>query len=217
MNRLSLGVAMTLTLTAGTACTAEPVENLTPEVPVSAPSATGAAAAELNAEVVAAALPTDADVPGYTRLTQQPATFVRLCPSITETFDGPEVHASGTWRNDSGAVYVVTVLDPENAPVDELLSKLAPSTCPERDGNGTKYLHDKQPFTRAGWTGDVNKSLVTPIAGGQYYVVSYLLSKGDALVNVIVDGTLAPGTTGNPAVDETAESQVELVLDRFPA
>ena len=177
--------------------------------------------AQENAAIVAAALPSDADVPGYTRPANQPTTVLKLCPTIAEVLDNDVVRASVLWRTaaQDASVYAVAVLDPVNAPADQLMATLATPDCPDRDEGGTTYVYDRQPYERDGWTGWLVTSLATPVSGGaRYYQSSYLLSKGDALVNVVADRGVVDATTSfDPTVDAAATHCVELVLDRFAA
>jgi hypothetical protein len=188
------------------------------------PSSTGSVPpsvlAQQNAAIAAAALPTDADVPGYTRPANQPTTVLKLCPTIVETITSDVVRASVLWRTTAQdtSIYVVAVLDPVNAPADQLMATLAPPDCPDRGDGGTTYVHDRQPYERDGWTGWLNTSLATPVSGARYYQSSYLLSKGDALVNVVADRVVVDATTSfDPTVDAAATHCVEIVVDRFAA
>jgi hypothetical protein len=175
-------------------------------------------AAQQNAAIAAAALPSDADVPGYTRPADQPTTVLKLCPTIVEVLETDVVRASVFWRTaaQDASIYAVAVLDPVNAPADRLMATLAPPDCPDRDEGGTRYVHDRQPYERDGWTGWLNTSLATPLSGARYYQSSYLLSKGDALVNVAADRVVVDATTSfDPTVDAAATHCLEVVLDRF--
>ena len=224
MKHALLGVALVFALVA---CTGESGGDETSapagtvsQLPSSLPTAPPSVLAQQNAAIVAAALPTGADVPGYTRPANLPTTVLKLCPTIVETVPSEVVRASVLWRGaaqgTAESVYAVAVLDPVNAPADRLMATLAPPDCPDRDEGGTTYVHDRQPYERDGWTGWLNTSLATPVSGARYYQSSYLLSKGDALVNVVADRTLADATTSfDPTVDEAATHCVELVLDRF--
>jgi len=222
--RALLGVVLVFALAA---CTDEPSRDEEPRAPTgtvsqlpgSLSSVPPSVVAQQNAAIVAAALPTDADVPGYTRPASQPPTVLKLCPTIVETVTSDVVRASVLWRGSAqdtaASVYAVAVLDPVNAPADQLLATLAPPDCPERGEGGTTYVHDRQPYERDGWTGWLNTSLVTPVSGARYYQSSYLLSKGDALVNVVADRGVDATTSFDPTVDAAAKHCVELVLDRF--
>lgn len=175
--------------------------------------------AQQNAAIAAAALPSDADVPGYTRPANQPTTVLKFCPTIGEVLENDVVRASVFWRTaaQDASIHVVAVLDPVNAPADQLMATLAPPDCPERGEGGTKYVHDRQPYERDGWTGWLNTSLATPLSGAaRYYQSSYLLSKGDALVNVSADRAVVDATTSfDPTVDAAATHCLEVVLDQF--
>lgn len=209
-------------------CTAGPAESSDKAPPVTVShyeSATSAvppsAVARENKDIVTAALPADADLPGYSRPGGDVPTILKLCPTIVQTLTS-EVHESAAWQGEApgtqAMVYVATVLDPERAPADKLLATLAPPDCPADDGHGTQFGYDRQPYERDGWSGSLNTVLATSTTGGApYYEAIYLVSKGDALVNVIVDGTIDGSATFNPAVDETAAHYIELVLDRFAA
>jgi hypothetical protein len=171
-----------------------------------------------DAAVVAAAVP--ADVPGYARRADQPrSVVVRLCPGVADELDGGTVQASTLWTG-TGAdadrrLYAVAVLDPERAPADRLLATLVPQDCPKRDEDGTTYVHDRQPYDRDGWTGVLDTSLATTPNGTRYYESTYLISKGDALVNVVAGRPQAGATTFDPTVDEAAARCVDTMVERF--
>jgi hypothetical protein len=182
--------------------------------PSTAPEAPPSVVARENGATVTAAVPTDADVPGYTRA--DPAGVLMLCPTAPQQVPASIVHATGTWSAPERGLTVTAVLDPQNAPADTLLARLMPQDCPDR--KDTKhYVYDRQPYERSdGWTGVLNTILATDTAtGAQSYTSVYLLSKGDALVNVIADR--ANRATYDPSVDEVAAHFMELVLDRFAA
>src|SRR5262245_61112874 len=105
-----------------TACTAEPAGNhdkAPPGTVTRYESPTSAAPPTVvvreYSAVVTAALPTDADLPGYTRPAGDVPTILKLCPTIVETLTA-EVHGAGAWQGTGGGtqplVYVATVLDP---------------------------------------------------------------------------------------------------------
>lgn len=189
------------------------------QFPSSTASVPSSVTAQQNAAIAAAALPTDVDVPGYTRPANQPTTVLKLCPTIVETVTSDVVRASVLWRTaaQDGSIYAVAVLDPVNAPANQLMATLAPPDCPDRGEGGTTYVHDRQPYERDGWTGWLNTSLATPVSGARYYQSSYLLAKGDALVNVVADRVVDATTSFDPTVDAAATHCVEIVVDRFAA
>jgi hypothetical protein len=167
-----------------------------------------------DAAVVAAAVP--AEMPGYTKDADQPTVVVRLCPGVVEQLAGGTVRASTLWAGDADrSLYAVAVLDPERAPADRLLATLVPQDCPKRDENGTTYVHDRQPYDRDGWTGFLNTSLATTSSGTRYYESAYLISKGDALVNVVASAPAGAATTFDPSVDEAAARCVDTMVERF--
>jgi len=174
-----------------------------------------------NGAVVAAALPGDADVPGYTRQPDPPRdVVVKLCPSVVETLAGDTVQASNIWRGtgaDAGRwVYAVAALDAAQAPPDKLLATLMPPACPARDDDGTTYVHDRQPYERDGWTGALNTSVATTAAGARYYEATYLISKGDALVNVVAGREAIDASTAFDATaDEVAARCLDTMVQRF--
>lgn len=171
-----------------------------------------------NTATVAAAVPTDAEVPGYTPAT--PPAVLMLCPTSTQEVPKSIVHAAGTWagagNNADRTLAVTAVLDPKQAPADRLLATLLPPDCPPK-ADGKDYVYDRQPIERSdGWTGVLNTILATDTATGAHsYTSAYLLSKGDALVNVIA--TRQNRSSFDPSVDEVAAKYMELVLGRFAA
>jgi len=109
------------------------------------------------------------------------------------------------------------VLDPKEAAPDTLLATLMPQDCPKRDENGTTYVHDRQPYERDGWTGALNTSVATTAGGARYYESTYLISKGDALVNVVAGREpVDAATTFDPTVDEVAARCLDTMVERFP-
>lgn len=207
-----------------TACTTaqDPAAQAPPDTitrfPSTAPPVPPSVVARENTTTVAAAVPTDAEVPGYTRAT--PPAVLMLCPTSTQELPKTIVHAAGTWAgagdNADRTLAVTAVLDPQQAPADRLLATLMPADCPPR-ADGKEYVYDRQPYERSdGWTGVLNTILTTDTATGAHtYTSAYLLSKGDALVNVIA--TRQNRATFDPSVDEVAAHYMELVLDRFAA
>jgi len=182
--------------------------------PSTAPAAPPSVVARENGATVAAALPTDADVPGFTRAADAP-TELKLCPTRVQTLPASVVHQSARWQGADRGLYVTAVLDPKQAPADTLLATLTPQDCPEQ-ADGWTYVYDRQPFERSdGWTGTLNTILSTAADGRQRYESVYLLSKGDALVNVVA--SRENRATFDPTVDEAAAHYVELVLARFAA
>jgi hypothetical protein len=171
-----------------------------------------------DAAVVAAAVPPD--VPGYTKPADQPRdVVVRLCPGIVAKLAGGVVRASALWAGTGAegdrSLYAVAVLDPEQAPADRLLATLVPQDCPARDENGTTYVHDRQPYDRDGWTGSLDTSLATTSSGTRHYESTYLIAKGDALVNVVASRPVDANTTFDPGVDEAAARCVDTMVERF--
>jgi len=171
-----------------------------------------------DAAVVAAAVPSD--VPGFTKRADQPQTVVvRLCPGVVDQLVGGTVQASTLWAGTGAdadrSLYAVAVLDPEQAPADRLLATLVPQDCPKRDENGTTYVHDRQPYDRDGWTGLLNTSLATTSSGTRYYESTYLISKGDALVNVVASAPAGAAANFEPSVDEAAARCVDTIVERF--
>ncbi|MCI2416750.1 hypothetical protein MOQ72_04885 [Saccharopolyspora sp. K220] len=170
-----------------------------------------------NRAIAQAALPTDADLPGFASASPTEARLL-LCPTATETVPDSIVHASGSWSgtgDQAGRTLTVTVVfDPEKAPADRLLATLLPQDCAE-DAGGFHYVYDRQPFEQSdGWSGALNTILATDTRTGQHsYRTAYLVSKGDALVNVVA--SRADRETFDPSVDETAAHALELVLGRF--
>jgi hypothetical protein len=157
-----------------------------------------------DAAVVAAAVP--AEMPGYTKDADQPTVVVRLCPGVVEQLAGGTVRASALWAGDG---------DRSLYAADRLLATLVPQDCPKRDENGTTYVHDRQPYDRDGWTGFLNTSLATTSSGTRYYESAYLISKGDALVNVVASAPAGAATTFDPSVDEAAARCVDTMVERF--
>jgi hypothetical protein len=165
-----------------------------------------------------AAMPTDADVPGFARPAQQPATTLKLCPARTQTVPDSIVHTFGFWSgtgaNEGRTLTVAIVLDPANAPADRLLATLLPQDCAV-DANGFHYVYDRQPYERSdGWSGTLNTILATDTRTGAHsYESAFVLSKGDALVNVVAGRSARD--TFDPSVDEAARKYLDLVLDRL--
>jgi hypothetical protein len=184
--------------------------------PSTAPVPPSAVARE-NGEVVTAALPTDAEVTGLTRPAAPPPTTLKLCPTAPREVPSSLVHAAGYWSAGARSLAVVTVLD-QKTPADQLLATLTPQDCPDKDDEGNQYLYDRQPYeSPEGWTGTLNTSLRTDATGNRSYEAIYLLSKNDALVNVVAGGPVGPTVNFDPAIDETAAHYLQLVLDRFAA
>ncbi|OLF08029.1 hypothetical protein BLA60_24470 [Actinophytocola xinjiangensis] len=171
--------------------------------------------ARANRDVARAAVP--ARVPGFTPAGAGEAVL-RLCPSLSRVVPADLVHAFGVWSGtgrDAGRSLAVTaVLDPENAPADQLLATLLPSDCPAQV-DGVHYVFDRQPIERSdGWTGVLNTILATDQATGERsYEAAYLLSKGDALLNVVAGR--AGRATFDPSVDQTAADTVERAIAAF--
>jgi hypothetical protein len=184
--------------------------------PSTAPVPPSAVARE-NGQTVAAALPTDAEVTGLTRPATPPPTMLELCPTAPREVPSSLVHAAGYWSGGGQSLAVVTVLD-QKTPADQLLATLTPQDCPDKDDKGNQYLYDRQPYeTPEGWTGTLNTSLRTDPTGTRSYEAIYLLSKNDALVNVVAGGPVGPTVNFDPAIDETAAHYLQLALDRFAA
>lgn len=179
------------------------------------PASPPAEVARQNRDVAAAAVP--ARVPGFTPATAGEAVL-RLCPSLSRPVPADLVHAFGVWSGsgrDAGRTLAVTaVLDPENAPADQLLATLLPSDCPA-EADGVHYVFDRQPIERSdGWTGVLNTILATDQRTGEHtYEAAYLLSKGDALLNVVAGR--ADRSSFDPSVDETAADTVERAIAAF--
>jgi hypothetical protein len=170
-----------------------------------------------NGATVAAALPTDAEVTGFTRPAAPPPTTLKLCPTAPREVPPTLVHSAGFWSAGPRSLAVVAVLD-DKAPADQLLATLSPQDCPAEDKDGNEYVYDRQPYESPdGWTGTLNTSLKTGPAGDKSYESIYLLSKGEALVNVVAGGPVGPAVSFDPAIDETAAHYLQLVLDRFAA
>jgi hypothetical protein len=187
--------------------------------PSTDPPVPPSAVARENGQTVAAALPTDAEVTGLTRPATPPPTTLKLCPTAPREVPASLVHAAGYWAGGAGqSLAVVAVLD-QKTPADQLLATLSPQNCPAKDDKGGQYLYDRQPYeSKDGyWTGSLNTSLRTDPTGAKSYEAIYLLSKDDALVNVVASGPVGPTVTFDPAIDETAAHYLQLVLDRFAA
>lgn len=186
--------------------------------PSTAPPVPPSVVARQNGQVVAAAVPTDADVTGFTRPASPPPTTLELCPTAPRDVPSTLVHAAGYWAGGAGqSLAVVAVLD-QKAPADQLLATLSPQDCPDKDDEGNQYVYDRQPYdSHDGWTGSLNTSLRTTPTGTKTYAAIYLLSKGDALVNIVAGGPVGPTVNYDPAIDETAAHYLELVLNRFAA
>ncbi len=186
--------------------------------PSTAPPVAPSDVARENGQVVAAAMPTDAEVTGLTRPATPPPATLRLCPTAASEVPSSLVHAAGYWAGGAGqSLAVVAVLD-QKTPADQLLATLSPQNCPDKDDQGNQYLYDRQPYeSKDGWTGTLNTSLRTAPTGARTYEAIYLLSKNDALVNVVAGGPVGPAVNFDPAIDETAAHYLQLVLDRFAA
>jgi hypothetical protein len=184
--------------------------------PSTEPPVPPSAVARQNGQTVAAAMPTDAEVTGLTRPASPPPTTLKLCPTAPRTVPSSLVHAAGFWAGGTGqSLSVVAVLD-QKTPADQLLTTLSPQDCPSKDDKGNQYLYDRQPYeTKDGWEGSLNTSLRTDSAGNKSYEAIYLLSKNEALVNVVAGGPVGPTVNFDPAIDETAAHYLQLVLDRF--
>ena len=190
--------------------------NTVTRFPSTAPPVPPSVVARDNGQTVTAALPTDADVTGgLTRPASPPPTTLKLCPTAPREVPSTLVHAAGYWAGGGQSLAVVTVLD-QKTPADQLLATLSPQSCPDRDDQGNQYVYDRQPYeSPAGWTGTLNTSLRTDAGGARTYEAIYLLSKDDALVNVVAGGPVGPSVNYDPAIDETAAHYLQLVLDRF--
>ncbi len=205
-------------------CTAEPADDAStapPDTitryPSTEPAAPPEQVAKDNAAVAAAAVPTDADVPGFAPAHPAEATLL-LCPPLAQPVPGTVVHSFGGWAGtgaDAGRTLAVTVvLDPRNAPADTLLATLLPPDCAD-EADGVRYIYDRQPVERPdGWTGVLNTIVTTDTrTGATRYDSAYLVSKGDALVNVVAGR--ADRDRFDPSVDESASRYLDLVLERF--
>lgn len=205
-------------------CTADPADDASTappdtitQYPSTAPAPPPEQVAKDNAEVAAAAVPTDADVPGFAPARPTEATLT-LCPPLARPVPTTIVHSFGVWEGtgaDAGRTLAVTVvLDPRNAPADTLLATLLPPDCAE-EADGLRYVYDRQPVERSdGWTGVLNTIVTTDTrTGATRYDSAYLMSKGDALVNVVAG--CADRDRFDPSVDESATRFLELVLERF--
>jgi hypothetical protein len=216
--RKVLAVVLFLTLTGCSANSgSDPADHAPPDTISRYPSTAAAPSvvARENGETVAAAMPTDAEVTGLTRPASPPPTTLKLCPTASREVPPSLVHASGYWSNGTQSLAVVAVLD-QKAPADQLLATLSPQACPDKDDKGNSYVYDRQPYeTPDGWTGSLNTSLRTDTTGAKSYEAIYLLSKNEALVNVVAAGPVGPTITYDPAIDETAAHYLKLVLDRF--
>ncbi|MPZ84287.1 MAG: hypothetical protein GEV28_29365 [Actinophytocola sp.] len=168
-----------------------------------------------NKAVAAAALPTS--VPGYAPAPPKEASL-KLCPTLVKTVPGSLVQAFNVWRGtgaNAGRTLAVTVVyDPENAPADGMLATLLPPDC-AAEADGTHYVYDRQPQERSdGWEGVLNTILATNTQTGAHsYETAYLMSKDDALVNVVA--SRANRDTFDPSVDQVAADTLETVLARF--
>jgi hypothetical protein len=203
------------------ACTSTPADdpeavapsNTITRYPSTAPPRPAEEVSRDNRASAAAAVPTDAEVPGLAPARPKQAVLT-LCPTLTFAVPASVTHAYGVWRGGGRSLAVTAVLDPANAPADRLLATLFPPDCPS-DVDGVTYVYDRQPIERSdGWTGALNTILATDTRTGKHsYQAAYLLSKGDALVNVIA------GRDGrqrfDPSVDESAADHLELALARF--
>jgi hypothetical protein len=200
----------------------DPADHAPPDTisryPSTAPPVPPSVVARENGQVVAAAMPTDADVTGLSRPAAPPPATLKLCPTAPREVPASLVHAAGYWTGDAGrSLAVVAVLD-HTTPADQLLAVLSPQDCPDKDSKGNQYVYDRQPYeTPEGWTGTLNTSLRTDATGARSYEAIYLLSKGEALVNVVAGGPVGSTVTFDPAIDETAAHYLKLVLDRFAA
>ncbi|HEY0454397.1 hypothetical protein [Actinophytocola sp.] len=189
-----------------------PPDTITPYASTSVPTSRVVAD---NKAVTAAALPTS--VPGYAPARPKEATL-RLCPPLAKTVPGKLVQAFNVWHGtgaNAGRTLAVTIVyDPENAPADSMLATLLPPDC-ATDAGGTHYVYDRQPQERSdGWEGVLNTILATDVQTGAHsYESAYLMSKGDALVNVVASRTNR--ATYDPTVDQVAADYLEAVLERF--
>lgn len=221
--RKALAVVLSLVLAGCSANSgSDPADHAPPDTisryPSTAPPVPPSAVARENGQTVAAALPTDAEVTGLTRPATPPPTTLKLCPTAPREVPASLVHAAGYWAGGAGqSLAVVTVLDQKN-PADQLLATLSPQDCPDKDDKGNQYVYDRQPYeSKDGWTGTLNTSLRTDATGAKSYEAIYLLSKDQALVNVVASGPVGPTVNYDPAIDETAAHYLQLVLDRFAA
>lgn len=191
-----------------------PPDTITPYASTAPPEPPAQVAKDHRA-VAAAALP--ASVPGYTPAPPDQAT-ITLCPTLAKTVPGELVQAFNVWRGagaNAGRTLSVTVLyDPSNAPADSMLATLLPPNC-ATEADGASYVYDRQPQERSdGWSGVLNAILATNTRTGAHsYTSAYLMSKDDALVNVVA--SRANRDTFDPSVDEVAADTLETVLGRF--
>lgn len=178
-----------------------------------APPVPPAEAAATNKEIAAAAVPES--VPGYAPATPEQPTL-RLCPPLSKPVPANLVQAFDVWRGtgaNAGRTLAVTVIyDPEQAPAETMLATLLPPDCAGEDG-AMHYVYDRQPQERSdGWTGVLNTILATDTRTGAHsYESAYLMSKNDALVNVVA--TRADRGEFDPSVDEAAADMLEQVLE----
>ncbi|MGP4020382.1 hypothetical protein [Saccharopolyspora sp. 5N708] len=199
----------------GLADTAPPV-SIT-RYPDAAPARPPEQVAKDNRAIAEDALPADADLPGFAPASPGEARLL-LCPAVTEAVPDSVVHASKTWTGTGDQVgrtlTVTVVFDPQNAPADRLLATLLPPECAE-DTGGFHYVYDRQPFEQSdGWSGVLNTILATDTRSGEHsYRTAYLVSKEDALVNVVA--SRAGRETFDPTVDETAADALKVVLRKF--
>lgn len=156
-----------------------------------------------------AVLPTDAEVPGYTRTQTDPV--LKLCPTSPQDVPSSITHAFGAWQAGDRTMTVAAARE-----ADQLLATLAPPDCPDKDDQGNTYRYDRQPYESPdGWVGSLNTSMRTTPAGTKQYEAIYLLSKGDAVVNVVAAAPVGPTVNYDPATDEVAAHYLQLVLNRF--
>lgn len=193
-----------------------PPDTITPYAST-APPEPPAQVAKDNRALTRAAMPTGRDVPGFAAAKPKQATLM-LCPALAKTVPGSVVQAYDVWSgrgaNAGRTLAVTVVLDPAKAPADTMLATLLPQDCAV-DANGMHYVYDRQPQERSdGWEGVLNTIVATDLRTGKHsYATAYLMSKGDALVNIVA--TRAGRDRFDPSVDEAAAHYLDLVLGRF--
>lgn len=226
MNRALTGAACLLAVVVAAGCSTTPdgsgVSDKAPPGTITpyastAPAEPPAQVAKDNRALAQAAMPTNKDVPGFAAAKPKAATLM-LCPVLAKTVPGPIVHSYDVWSgrgaNAGRTLAVTVVLDPAKAPADSMLATLLPQDCAV-DAAGTHYVYDRQPQERSdGWEGVLNTIVATDLRTGRHsYASAYLMSKGDALVNVVA--TRAGRDRFDPSVDEAAAHYLDLVLGRF--
>jgi hypothetical protein len=224
MNRaLTATCALALAVLAG--CSTTPADGVSDKAPPdtitpyasTAPPEPPEQVAKDNRALTRAAMPTGKEVPGFAAARPKQATLM-LCPTLAKTVPGSITQAYDVWSgrgaNAGRTLAVTVVLDPAKAPADSMLATLLPQDCAV-DANGMHYVYDRQPQERSdGWEGVLNTIVATDTRTGKHsYSTAYLMSKGDALVNVVA--SRAGRDRFDPSVDEAAAHYLDLVLGRF--